>query len=1064
MDDLFKPIKSTRKVQSNIDRFETLSLRDTSASRPNSGKPKVSILDLSSEVDDNASDEFSLRPSIDSSNSSVSIKSSHQTHKRHASTAFHQKSYLDNTAPASLPNDAREILKSQPDQDDLSAVLQYLQYGIEGKHDFNIRLPSPKASQIVNVLVTVTIPDQWTHLEDGQLTKIQAQIKRSLIACLRSVAGLGALLMQIRQHSVSKPGAANPLLTDAVSVLSSVLSGTTVLKDFLSDAVRLFDNDTRRRVFWQEVTSLFAGSRIFSTLSQAFATIHKHVPRKDKVSWLADGREYSKWLARNIAMAAIDSSSTSAADTLRMDMLCQVSKRGLSLGYRDALVIELYSSLLLGDRALWTVMHTLLQGLSAYDQKSFFDAILRDLARRYLRIHVDVQEKEVLLANTSTVGGVAAMISGLVQSNTVLRAHLTRWLTATDGEYAGLGLDTRRAVMATVSQDQDQLQTILGKSLEKFGDKLRIQHDPILQQESIAQSILLALGHLERCNREAVKQTSSSGLFLGVVSNRLSASVPRARFLGMLVAVALSRMVDKPGQIMNFGVEEMEGEEAERWLDLPTLQDHVGDSSDLRKERPSAHKPARTLTKSPRQRRIPPDSQPTGAKIIAIEELPDSDDSASEDEDDPSLRPYARPDSDPSDSEEDPTLINRNKPAAPVYITSLVKQLNTTDDPDVVELALKTAPALIRRKANFGDELSSNLLPLASSLLNLQDGMSKQDMHQLRVDALIACLVSRPSVMGPWAASTYFEGDFSLSQRALLLTVVGLGSREIAGIDDELNTAIPPAAVESAFPSKRLPPRLESNYSTGDFLINTLSTKLSHQTLRPLALSAADELTGPDILKVRTFSSRMAVAAKESAKVEARSKRIPKDLHKVLAESIYLPICSRLILLISALPTSPHLTHSTLVHPSLLRLSLQTLIVIVSTLGPNAMQLPTVTRETLLLLTAVHTSPSVAHDPIVLPAILHLLLTILDLNVEAGSTAEERLVTDFGPMIAELVSWAADLGTRVSIPEVHADEGLGMGMPWTILVAGIQVKWQEVGRKFQGRMLGLMASTDFDKF
>ncbi|KAK5022118.1 telomere binding protein [Exophiala sideris] len=1011
MDDLIKPVKSTRKIQNNIDRFETLSLRDTSASRPSSGKPKVSILDLSSEADDTPSEDFSLRPSIDSSNSSISVLSSHQTHERHASAAFHQKSYLGQTAPASLPDDAREILKSQPEQEDLTAVLQYLQYGIEGKHDFNVRLPNPKASQIINVLVTVTVPDQWPHLENEQLSKNQAQIKRSLIACLRSVAGLGALLMQIRQHSASKLDTANPLLEAAVSVLSSVLSGTAVVKDFLSDAVQLFDNETRRRVFWQEVTSLLAGSRILSTVSQVFATVRE--PISEKLAWFADGRDYSKWLARNIAMAAIDASTTYPMDRVRTDMLCQSFKRGLSLGYRDALITELYSSLLLGDRALWTVMHILLQGVSPYDQKSLFDAILRDLARRYLRSNVDVQEKQALLANVSTVGGVAAMLNGLVQSNTVLRAHLIHWLTATEREYAGLGLDARRAVMATVAQDQDQLQIILGKCLEVFGDKLRIQHDPILQQE---------------------------------------------------LAVAMSRIVDKPGQIMNFGVEEMEGEEAERWLDLPTLQDNVGDSSDLQKERASVHKAARTLPKSPRQRRVPATSQPTGAKIIAIEELPDSDDAASDDEDDPSLRPYARPDSNPSDSEDDPTLINRNKPAAPVYITSLVKQLNTTDDPAVVELALKTAPALIRRKASFGDELSANLLPLASSLLNLQDGMSKQDMQQLRVDALIACLVSRPSVMGPWAASTYFEGDFSLSQRAVLLSVIGLGVREIAGIDDELDSVVAPKPVESAFPSKRLPPHIESNYSSDSSIINTLSNKLSHQTLQPMALSAADKLTGPDILKVRTFSSRMAVAAKETAKVEARSKRIPKDLHKVLAESIYLPICSRLILLISALPTSPHLAHSTLVHPSLLRLSLQTLIVIVSTLGPNAMQLPTVTRETLLLLMAIHTSPSVAHDPTVLPAILHLLLTILDLNVEAGSTAEERLVTDFGSMIAELVSWAADLGNRVSIPEVHGDEGLGMAMPWPILVAGIQVKWQEVGRKFQGRMLGLMASTDFDKF
>jgi telomere length regulation protein len=90
---------------------------------------------------------------------------------------------------------------------------------------------------------------------------------------------------------------------------------------------------------------------------------------------------------------------------------------------------------------------------------------------------------------------------------------------------------------------------------------------------------------------------------------------------------------------------------------------------------------------------------------------------------------------------------------------------------------------------------------------------------------------------------------------------------------------------------------------------------------------------------------------------------------------------------------------------------------------------------------------------------LQLLLTVLDLNVEAGSTAEERLVTDFGPMLSELTSWLSGLGKTVTVPEVEDEIGT---MPWPVLVAGIQVKWHEVGRKFQGRMLGLMAGTDFD--
>ena len=231
-----------------------------------------------------------------------------------------------------------------------------------------------------------------------------------------------------------------------------------------------------------------------------------------------------------------------------------------------------------------------------------------------------------------------------------------------------------------------------------------------------------------------------------------------------------------------------------------------------------------------------------------------------------------------------------------------------------------------------------------------------------------------------------------------------------------------------------------------------------------MALEAADKLTGQNILKVRTFSSRMKVAAKNTAKQEARSKRIPKDLHQLLARSLYLPLCSRLGLLLSSLSSSPYLANSTLLHPSLLKLNLQTLIILLSTIGPNVIQLATLTRESLLLLTTLHTLSTLVHDPVILPPTLHLLLTLLDLNVEAGATAEERLVTDFGPIIAELVSWAAGLDNRVNVPEVSNDPGLGMSMPWPVLVAGVQVKWQEVGRKFQGRMLGLMAGTDFDSF
>lgn len=332
MENLFKPIKTTRRVQDNIERFETLSLGDASTSRPVSAKSKISVLDLSSDTSDVVSEPFSLRPSIDSAATTLSAQST--KHKRHDSTAFLEKSYLHHSSTRTLPDDAQAILKSQPDREDLVSVLQYLQYGIEGKHDFNIRLPGPKASQIINVLVTVTIPDQWLHLRGRNLAKPETQLRKLIIAPLVSVAGIGALLMQIRRLSSTTPTGGETVLQDAISILAVLLERQSILRRFMSDSKTFFTTETSRQVFWQEVTSLLAGSKIFTTMAQIFATVNPLSDQIPECAWLGDGSEYSKWLSRNISAVAIDLNSGVNAVNESVNMLGQVFKRGLSLGYR----------------------------------------------------------------------------------------------------------------------------------------------------------------------------------------------------------------------------------------------------------------------------------------------------------------------------------------------------------------------------------------------------------------------------------------------------------------------------------------------------------------------------------------------------------------------------------------------------------------------------------------------------------------------------------------------------------------------------------------------------------
>lgn len=328
MDDLLKPIKTVKKVQGNIDKFENLSLNSTATVRANPAKASIAIVDITSPGEnDTTSSEPDLKPTVVSFKSSSKSEVAVQKHQRHDSVAFIQKSYLEKTPPSSLPNDALEIIKSQPDHEDLLAVLQYLEYGVEGKHDFNIHVTSAKSAQIINALVTVTIPDHWHILKGWSLTKRDQQMKKSLLLCLSCIAGIGALLMQIRTFGIKAKNHVS-LLQDMLSVLNMILDGSELLKRLLDSTKKLYSTEAQRRSAWNEITSLIAGSKVLSVASQACSGLDLIA---QEVIWLSNGNEYSRWLARNIISAVIPLSAT---DNVAWIMVSQIMKRGLSLGYR----------------------------------------------------------------------------------------------------------------------------------------------------------------------------------------------------------------------------------------------------------------------------------------------------------------------------------------------------------------------------------------------------------------------------------------------------------------------------------------------------------------------------------------------------------------------------------------------------------------------------------------------------------------------------------------------------------------------------------------------------------
>lgn len=171
-------------------------------------------------------------------------------------------------------------------------------------------------------------------------------------------------------------------------------------------------------------------------------------------------------------------------------------------------------------------------------------------------------------------------------------------------------------------------------------------------------------GYAYREDKSNLITLARSSVYLNAVSNRLAASSERACFLGMIVGSAISELVDPADKRMKFSSEQMSRPDGQWYSSLTRVKNVVGSISDLKPSQVVLTKSLATRTKSASSKQThnkAPGSAKTGSKILSIEEINDSSESEAED-----LPMYEKPDSDPSDEDEDPTLVQRDRPTAPV--------------------------------------------------------------------------------------------------------------------------------------------------------------------------------------------------------------------------------------------------------------------------------------------------------------------------------------------------------------------------------------------------------------
>ncbi|KAK4698101.1 telomere length regulation protein, partial [Lecanoromycetidae sp. Uapishka_2] len=541
-----------------------------------------------------------------------------------------------------------------------------------------------------------------------------------------------------------------------------------------------------------------------------------------------------------------------------------------------------------------------------------------------------------------------------------------------------------------------------------------------------AQITLMLAGYAHRADTTGLINLSRSSTYLNAISNRLAASSERARLLGMIVGNAISELVDPADKKMKFSFDEMNHLDRQWYSRLTRVNDIVGCISDLKSPHISSNESLVTRMENASNNeplgRASSSAKPS-SKIIAIEEVNDSSESEAED-----LPIYEKPDSDHSDEDEDPTLVVRDRPTAPVYIRDLIAGLRDAENFDRHKLALKTASNLIRRKASFGTEVSDNVVELATLLVGLSDRWEFEDFQKMRLQGMIAVLTAEPMKMGQWFSETFYSGEYSMGQRVSVLTTLGLGARELAGLgmgDAALTGA---NAAETSFPSKTLPDKLHRLYALEAAPTNAISQKLQKTMIQPMAAEAVDKVTGPSALKVRTFSSRMAVEKK-------RQKPIPNALAKIVAEGFFFPLTGRWRIHLQSYGESTSHTN-----PFLLSHLLKTLSLILHASGTSTLSLPQMTSEFWDLLLSLR---SRGGDPSILEALLFSFLTLLDIN----ENDQGRLAELHAKELLETQGWVEGVFENVG---GGSEEGDRIRM----LAAGVLMRTREVVEKYQRLLMG----------
>lgn len=408
----------------------------------------------------------------------------------------------------STPEESLDILRAEPDLHILRDTLKYLVHDAPSISQFQIKDPSPMAAQIINVLVSNIIPNYWAIFKEtvdsssGTAYKHGSE-RKLLLSCLQSVSGLNAVLARLRAliqiaKEASKTESRQShveILEDNIDVLKALLHGENFISRLWKDLC--IETIAKRRVIWHEVAAAVGGGKVLNSVAEATSLISDASMQIQEPVWIADGIQYSRWLAQNIICWFKDFQNMPKGP---WNPFAELFSKSIRLGYpgRSTLKTSLLIKLMQSDVVLDEILALPLRGederkqfeallsiLPNYEQKLVLDAALKTLSKRYLSKNVLNDGLEWWRADADLIAGATGYLKLIISTENSRKSHLIDWLTSFSGAGVGEAIGIRRAAIAVLSYAKDDVESVLEKSLQQFGDQLYIRHAPSLQQEGI---------------------------------------------------------------------------------------------------------------------------------------------------------------------------------------------------------------------------------------------------------------------------------------------------------------------------------------------------------------------------------------------------------------------------------------------------------------------------------------------------------------------------------------------------------------------------------------------------